>query len=403
MTNIVKPFLAMTGLFSLSFAFMPFEAPRIKRKETVNFANLVASVDTVYVAPGKTKEYTLYGPWLDWANKVTLNGVEQTIVEKAAMPFTSDAARLKIRLTGSGSRALRTATITIGCPPFTDCQPSLSFPVRVLSTGTLTSIDPDDGVPGLTYRHFRIVGTNLDNATVFLFRTDLTAVGNISNTAGSLDFDGRTSSCGTNRVRVRDAAEGGDFYPFPGGLDIQLNTTCDGRISSGATISGSSQPAAPDLQAVGGSPVFRHIAPNRKVSGELFCNGMFAQAVQATVRTITVPNISWGVKNGGGSTTQSFHARLYRNGVQVADELVNGLNAGATKTFSYARAQSQTEVARLGLVPPSTTAQLYNATGGECVQTVGQQSQFDWQDPAYEIRIDVVTSETNQTNNRRSF
>ena len=204
---------------------------------------------------------------------------------------------------------------------------------------------------------------------------------------------------------IRDVGEGGDFYPFPGGLDVRLTTACDGRVySSGTTITGGSQPAAADLQAVGGSPVFRHIAPNRKVASEPFCHDMFAQAVQSVVRTITVPNISWGVKNGGGTNvTQTFHARLYRNGVQVADETITSLNAGATRTFTYARAQSQTEVARLGLVPPSTTMQLYNATGGECVQVAGQASQFDWQDPTYEIRIDVVASETNQTNNRKSF
>jgi hypothetical protein len=406
MLRIAKPVLAISALVSAAYSFMPVEAPRIKRKETVNFSNLVAPVDTVYVAPGKTKEYTLYGPWLDFASKVTFMGADQPITERVPMPFTSDAARIKVKMTGSGSRALRTATITILCPPFTDCQPSLSFPVRVLSTGTLTSITPADGVAGNAYGHFHIIGTNLDNATVFLFRTNLSAVGNITNSATTLDFDARTSSCGTNRVIVRDAAEGGDFYPFPGGLDVRLSTTCDGRIATGSSslITGTSQPAGPDLQAVGGSPVFRHIALKRKVASEPFCHGMYAQAVQAIVKTITVPNISWGVKNAGGtSITQNFHARLFRNGVQVADSLVNGLAAGATKTFTYVRPQSQTEVARLGLVPPSTTMQLYNATGGECVQTVGQATQFDWQDPTYEIQIDVVTNDTNPTNNRRSF
>ncbi|HEX6574437.1 MAG TPA: CARDB domain-containing protein [Gemmatimonadaceae bacterium] len=405
MTTAAKLFLAVSAAVSISYSLMPTEATRIKRKETVNFSNLVSSVETVYVAPGKTKEYTLYGPWLDFASKVTFMGSDQPITERMPLPFTSDAAKIKVKMTGSGSRALRTATISIVCPPFTDCVSTHTFPVRVLSQGTISSITPDQGVAPNSNQHFRIVGTNLDNATVFLFRTDLRAVSNVSNSDGWLEFNASTSSCGSNRVMVRDAAEGGDFYPFTGSLDVRLSTTCDGRIlSSPSIITGSSQPAGPDLQATGGSPVFRHVAPNRKLLSEPFCHGMFAQAVQAIVKTIDVPDITWSVKNAGGTNvTQTFHARLFRNGIQVADSIVNGLNAGATKTFTYHRPQSQTEVARLGLVPPQTTMQLYNATGGECVQTVGQATQYDWQDPAYEIRIDVVANETNQTNNRRSF
>jgi hypothetical protein len=72
----------------------------------------------------------------------------------------------------------------------------------------------------------------------------------------------------------------------------------------------------------------------------------------------------------------------------------------------YHRAQSQTEVGRLGLVPNAETRQIYNATGGECVQTIGQPTQNDWQDPQWEIRVDqanAVTAETNKSNNRRIF
>src|SRR4029079_11215068 len=168
-----------------------------------------------------------------------------------------------------------------------------------------------------------------------------------------------------------------------------------------------SSAGAPDLQPVSGTPLLRHIAPKRKLTGETFCNGMFAQAVQAVVKTITVPNMTWGVKNSGGSNvTTPFHVQLYRNGVLVSDQTVNSLSAGATKTFSYSRPVSQTEVARLGLVPPLASQQLYQATGGECVQTVGQETQYDWQDPLYEIRVDparAIATETNRTNNNKSF
>jgi len=132
---------------------------------------------------------------------------------------------------------------------------------------------------------------------------------------------------------------------------------------------------------------------------------MFAQAVQAIVKTITVPNVTWGVKNAGGGSATSFHVRLYRNGVLVSDQTVSSLSAGATKTFTYSRPESQTEVARLGIVPPLATQQLYQATGGECVQTVGQETQYDWQDPLYEIRVDPANAiaETSKTNNNKSF
>jgi hypothetical protein len=276
----------------------------------------------------------------------------------------------------------------------------------VLSVGTLTSIDPDT-VGSSTRNTYRIVGTGLDNATVFTFRTDLTAIANLANDATHLRFDATATNCGTNRVRVRDVAEGGDFYPFPGGVDVRLSTSCGYvPISSGGTSSGSSA-GGPDLQPVIGTPVFRHIAANRKVASEPFCHGMFAQAVQSSVRTITVSDMVWGVKNAGASNvTTSFSVRLLRNGVVVSDRTVSGLNAGASVTFTYARPQSQTEVARLGLVPPSTTQQLYNATGGDCVQTTGQSSQFDWQDPSYEIRVDplgAVGNDINTSNNNRNF
>jgi hypothetical protein len=57
-------------------------------------------------------------------------------------------------------------------------------------------------------------------------------------------------------------------------------------------------------------------------------------------------------------------------------------------------------------VPNAETRQIYNATGGECVQTVGQPTQYDWQDPQFEIRVDpasAVAAETNKSNNNRTF
>ena len=401
-------FVFTAAAFSFSSPYYALEAPKAKRFETINFANLMAPVGTPYVAPGKTKEYYVYGPWVDFADSVTFRGARQIIVERRGAG--ADGGLLRVKLTGSGARGRSNATIKIKCPPipFTDCvNGNITFPVMVLGVGTLTRIDPDT-VDANSRRTFRIDGTGLDNATVFLFRTDLKAIADESNSATRLTFTATSTGCGTNRVRVRDVAEGGDFYPFPGGLDVRLTTSCGYvPITSGATISGGSTAPTPDLQPIPGTVLLRHISPNRKLSGELFCNSMFAQAVQSIVRTITVPNMVWGVKNAGpGNVTTAFRVRLYRNGVLVRDEQVSSLSAGASATFTYVRPQSQTDVARLGITPPATTMQLYNATGGECVQTAGQDAQFDWQDPTYEIRVDpagAVVSETNKSNNNRTF
>ncbi|HLE57654.1 MAG TPA: hypothetical protein VJB15_11270 [Rhodothermia bacterium] len=248
----------------------------------------------------------------------------------------------------------------------------------------------------------------LNDATVFLFRTDLRGVSGISNTATTLRFSGVTATCGTNRVRVRDVAEGGDFYPFPGGLDIKLATPCGVRVGgTSSTGGGGAIAGAPELQPIIGAPVFRHIAPNRKVANA-FYQGMFAQATTAIVKTITVGDLVWGAKNAGAATTIPFRIRLLRAGVQVAEQnLANGLKAGEDTTFTFDRGtQAQTEVARLALVPNASTVQIYKATGGECVQTVGQSTQFDWQDPSWEIRVDplqAVTTETNRSNNNKTF
>ena len=168
------------------------------------------------------------------------------------------------------------------------------------------------------------------------------------------------------------------------------------------------EPSAPDLVPVAGAPVFRHIAANRKIASEPFCHGMFAQTTTAIVRTITVGDLSWGVSNtGSAAVTTPFTVQLLRGGVVVGTERVQRLRAGETKMFiPYHRAQSQTEVGRLGLVPDAETRQIYNATGGECVQTIGQPAQYDWRDPQWEIRVDkanAVTVEANKTNNNRTF
>lgn len=398
--------IAVVGV-SMSSAL---ESPRIKRIETVNFSNLMAPTDTVFIAPGKVKEFRLYGPWLDWTTKVTLLNIEQGILEKRPT-FNSDGGllRLNIAAVPTASPGVAIAVVNIGCPPFpSDCAPVITFPVRIVRVGTATTITPNTNVPAGERLDFTITGTNLSTATIFEFRTALKNPTNVVATANTLRFSALTTSCGTNRVHVRDRSVGGDYYPFPGGLDVRLDSACGvARIATGGLSSGGSSPGAPDLVPVMNSTLLRHLAPIRKVASEPFCQGLFAQPTTSVVRTITVSNISWGVRNAGGSNVVTpFRIRLLRDGAIVSEQVVSSLNAGATFTASYSRPRSQTEVARLAQVPNSVARATYNATGADCVQTVGQSSAMDWQDPAYEVRVDPlmqVTAETNRSNNNKSY
>ncbi len=386
-----------------------FESPKVKRIETVNFSNLMAPADTVFIAPGKVKEFRLYGPWLDWTTKVTLLGVTQGIIEKRPT-FNSDGGLLRLNISAVPTAApgVTVAIVNIGCPPLpVDCAPVVTFPVRIVRVGTAISIMPNTNVPAQEQVNFTITGTNLSTATIFEFRTALKNISNVVRTPTTLSFRALTTACGTNRVHVRDAGEGGDFYAFPGGLDVRLDSACGvARITTGL-VSGGSSPGAPDLIPVMSSTLLRHLTPIRKIASEPFCQGMFAQPTTSIVRTITVSNISWGVRNTGGSNvTTPFRIRLFRNGAMVSEQTVNSLNAGAVFTASYSRPQSQTEVARLAVVPNSVSRSTYDARGSDCVQTVNQTSSMNWQDPAYEVRVDPlaqVTAETNRSNNNRTY
>ncbi len=130
-----------------------------------------------------------------------------------------------------------------------------------------------------------------------------------------------------------------------------------------------------------------------------FNNSTFCQSVPqggtarnnmptANRRTISVPNIVWGVKNDSNqNVTESFTIQLKRGSHVVNSHTINSLNAGQMMTFSFSRPTSQTCVSRVGL-------------GGGCYHCGGRNE--GWNDNAgYRIEVDTGNdiSERNENNN----
>ena len=226
MRAIVITGLMVSGLIATARR----DAPAIKRIETANFSNLQAAVGTPYIAPGKSKEYFIYGPWMDYVDKVTFLGASQTIVEKKAL-WNGDGGLLRVKLSAPAgtSRGLRAMTVHTSCPPvpFTDCQErTITRNVMVLRVGALSQITPNSNLAKGQATSFTITGTGLDVAVVFPFRTMLSNTSDPVRTATTFQFTGTPMSCGTNVVLLRDEAEGGDFYPYTGGLSVATTATC---------------------------------------------------------------------------------------------------------------------------------------------------------------------------------
>jgi hypothetical protein len=210
---------------------------------------------------------------------------------------------------------------------------------------------------------------------------------------------------------------GGSTQPAPGaGSTVVPGAT---GPATGATTSPAGQP---DLMPVWGSIPLRHIAPKRKLNTS-FCSGMQAQASQSSSRMITVPDVRWGVVNAGSAdVATSFSVQLLADGQVLQQHTVNGLRAGESRYFTYRRPRSQTEVARLALVPSQSSRQIYNATGGECVQVYRHPPPrttkasleayqrdlelYEWQDPAFRVVVDpsgAVANDQDRSNNTRDF
>ncbi len=120
-------------------------------------------------------------------------------------------------------------------------------------------------------------------------------------------------------------------------------------------------------------------------------------------RVITWPDIRWGVKNIGESTTTSFQVQLLDGNTVLQTVTVNGLAAGENKIFKYRRPNSLIRMRRsicnpdvlfLNSAPPRNIAEL------EASQ------QYNWSEPAkYKIKIDInnTVQEINESNNIKEY
>lgn len=405
----MKPTLSALTALGVTMLGIPV-APGITKIEQNTRTVERQSVTTVTIGQGMTRMIWVTGPWMDWVNDVNASGGVDGTIKSKTMGVGTGEVQIILTATSSATPGEKIISLDVKCPILPlDCAPG-PFPlkVKVFETGPISGISPNDIVAPNALTTYTLTGEGLGSAALLSRLTTLKNASIVSKSASTLVVSGTNPSCGG--VDIELIASGGPEdmpYKKSAGLALPIAGGACGTNFSYHPITGGGSPGGPDLQPVIGAPVFRHLAPTRKVASEPFCHGMFAQATTAIVRTITVGDLVWGVKNTGGSAvTTSFHARLLRNGAVVADQTIASLNAGASVSFTYRRPQSQTEVARLALVPNSSTQQIYNATGGECVQTVGQDAGYDWQDPQWTIEVDaagVIGNDINRSNNNRSF
>jgi hypothetical protein len=155
------------------------------------------------------------------------SGVTATITST-----TADQGRITVRISATSSASTGSRTATIRYPWGT-----LTFPLRVLRGGTLTSVTPSANVAINTPVTFTISGTGLDVAAIVKAKTDLANITVVSRTATSLRIRGTPSGCGTNRIVIGDQAFGGDEFQYsPGGLDLQLNIACGYRAAPAPSV-----------------------------------------------------------------------------------------------------------------------------------------------------------------------
>lgn len=124
---------------------------------------------------------------------------------------------------------------------------------------------------------------------------------------------------------------------------------------------------------------------------------------QSVIREITWPNIRWGVKNIGESTTISFQVQLLDGDKVLQTETINGLAKGENKIFVYTRPNSLLRVVRRICNPDVI---FFYSLAPRNITELEASQKYNWSEPAkYKIRIDIYNSvkEIDESNNIKEY
>lgn len=120
---------------------------------------------------------------------------------------------------------------------------------------------------------------------------------------------------------------------------------------------------------------------------------------QAVVtKEITWPNITWSVKNNGGPIVGSFKVQLKSGNTVLQEQTITNMNAGETKSFSYARPKSKKKLMRM--------LSCNNGNDVHAHQDNASTAIYNWADPAtFTIVVDTqnTVTEGNESNNSSGF
>lgn len=117
------------------------------------------------------------------------------------------------------------------------------------------------------------------------------------------------------------------------------------------------------------------------------------------------PDIRWGVKNIGESTTASFTIQLKNGSTILQSQTLNGLASGEEKLFSYVRPKSKKRLYRNLDCNPDQDVFIYSKTPRSEAELVMLEP-YIWSDPAkFTIVIDAFQKvlETDEANNTKEY
>lgn len=117
------------------------------------------------------------------------------------------------------------------------------------------------------------------------------------------------------------------------------------------------------------------------------------------------PDIRWGVKNIGESTTASFTIQLKNGSTILQSQTLNGLASGEEKLFSYVRPKSKKRLYRKLDCNPDQDVFIYSKTPRSEAELIMLEP-YIWSDPAkFTIVIDAFQKvlETDEANNTKEY